>query len=83
MLVRMNDVDLEILDSNVIDITPQPVRRRGRVKWFAIATLFIVAALWNSVSVYTESLWFDSLGFGSRYWYVFGVGWVCLGRLHR
>src|SRR5437868_9057507 len=41
-----------------------------------IAVLLLVIALFRSVTVYTESLWFGSLGFGARYWKVFGLGWA-------
>src|SRR5205823_6297660 len=40
-----------------------------------LPVILIVIALFSSVTIYVESLWFGSLGFGSRYWSVFGLGW--------
>jgi uncharacterized membrane protein (UPF0182 family) len=30
----------------------------------------------SGVGIYTEALWFDSLGFASRFWSVFTLGWI-------
>src|SRR5437870_1537383 len=75
MLVRMSNPDYTVLDDNVVDITPR-LKGPGRpIKWLVLAAVLIMVALFSSVTIYTESLWFASLGFGSRYWYVFGLGW--------
>ena len=71
----MSNPDFSVFDDNVIDITPRRKGRGGRIIFVVLAVLLIVIALFNSITIYTESLWFGSLGFGSRYWYVFGLGW--------
>ena len=71
----MSNPDFSVLDDSVIDITPRRRGRGGRIIFVVLAVLLMVIALFSSVTIYTESLWFGSLGFGSRYWYVFGLGW--------
>ena len=71
----MSNPDFSVLDDNVIDITPRRKGRSRRRILVVVAVLLIVIALFSSVTIYTESLWFGSLGFGSRYWKVFGLGW--------
>lgn len=72
----MGNSDFTVLDDDVIELSPKAKGRGGRIKWVGFVVLLIAIALWNGVSVYTDSLWFDSLGFGSRYWYVLGLGWA-------
>ncbi|MEP6924928.1 MAG: UPF0182 family protein, partial [Pyrinomonadaceae bacterium] len=72
----MDNSNFSEFDDEIIDITPidKPVRKR---RWFVVGALLLsVIALWLGVSVYVEALWFDSLGFGSRYWYTFKLGWT-------
>ncbi len=66
-------------DADIVDITPRlpkTPRKPGRMKWFVIAAIIAVVIMFRAVSIYTDSLWYDSLGYGSRFWYVFGIGWV-------
>lgn len=72
----MNNPEYSDLDADIIDITPRQRRQRGRILLFAIPVILVLIALANSVGIYTEALWFDSLGFGSRFWYVLTLGWV-------
>src|SRR5437764_5816231 len=74
MLSGMSNGDFEFED-NTINVTPRLKRRGGRIKWLILPVVLIVIALFSSVTIYVESLWFGSLGFGSRYWSVFGLGW--------
>ncbi len=81
MLGAMDKLEYTDLDSDIIDITPQQKRREqkrrgGRIKWFVLAALLLLIGLVLSVGIYTEALWFGSLGFASRFWYVFGLGWI-------
>src|ERR1035437_2920622 len=78
----MKNPDYSDLDADIIDVTPGPSRRRGGLgnfKWVILAALLTFVALWRGIDVYTDSLWYDSLGFGSRFWYVFGLGWTLFG----
>lgn len=75
MLGAMDKLEYTDLDDDIIDITPEQTRRGGPLKWFVLAALLVVIGLANSVGIYTDSLWFGSLGYSSRYWYVFGLGW--------
>lgn len=72
----MDKLDYSDLDAEIIDITPQTKRRGGWIKWFLAGALLLVFVLVTGVSVYTEALWFGSLGFSSRFWYVFALGWI-------
>lgn len=77
MLGGMDKLVYSELNDEIIDITPQTKRRSNPIKWFVLAVLpllFVLAV--SSVSIYTDSLWFGSLGYGSRFWYVFGLGWI-------
>ena len=73
----MSNSDYSDLDAEIIDITPRRKRGgRGRIKWFILAAIFLLfVALFNGIGLYTESLWFDSVGFASRFWSVFTLGW--------
>src|SRR5262245_15335624 len=44
-------------------------RRRFSLLKLLLAGLFLVAVLSSSVGIYIDNLWFESLGFGSVYWY--------------
>ncbi len=77
----MDKLDYSDLDAEIIDITPQQKRREqkrqgGRIKWFVLAALLLLVVAGLGLSVYTEALWFGSLGFASRFWYVFNLGWI-------
>lgn len=78
MLGGMDKLDYSDLNDEIIDITPhdRAKPRGGRVKWFVFSALLLVFVLVSCVGVYTDALWFGSLGFGSRFWYVFGLGWT-------
>jgi uncharacterized protein len=76
MLGAMDKLEYSDLNDDIIDITPREKRRGGRIKWFAIPLVLLPIALFSSIGIYTDSLWFGSLGFSSRFWYVFGLGWV-------
>ncbi|MDQ3322647.1 MAG: UPF0182 family protein, partial [Acidobacteriota bacterium] len=75
----MSNSDYSDLNAEIIDITSKrkPEREGGRSKWIIFAAVFLLfLVLMRGVGVYTESLWFDSLGFGSRFWSVFSLGWI-------
>ena len=70
MLWRMSNPRKPMpLDDEVIDIGP-PTRRRWR-RWVILGAVLLIFVLLRSASIYVESLWFDSLGFASVYWYTF------------
>ncbi len=77
----MNNADYSDLDAEIIDITPRvprnptTSRKRGPLKWIILAVLLAIIAAWRGIYVYTDALWYDSLGFGSRFWYVLELGW--------
>jgi len=71
----MDKLDYSDLDADIIDISPKRTRKGGRIKWFVLVAVLLLIVLLSSVSIYTEALWFGSLGFASRFWYVFAVGW--------
>src|SRR5215204_1627808 len=75
MLGAMDKLEYSELGDEFIDITPKQRGRGRRIKWFILGALLFVILLVNGIGVYTESLWFDSLGFASRFWYVLGLGW--------
>ena len=72
----MDKLDYSDLDADIIDISPKRTRKGGRIKWFVLVAVLLLIVLLSSVSIYTEALWFGSLGFASRFWYVFAVGWA-------
>ncbi|MCA1557597.1 MAG: UPF0182 family protein, partial [Acidobacteria bacterium] len=57
------------LDDEVIDV--EPPRRRRWLIWLIVAAVIMVFILLLSISIYVESLWFDSLGYATVYWYTF------------
>ena len=63
--------DLDDDDSKVIDIEPPKPRRRRTLVWVAVGALLLLFVLFRFISVYISSLWFDSLGYSSVYWYIF------------
>ncbi|MCY7348121.1 MAG: UPF0182 family protein, partial [Pyrinomonadaceae bacterium] len=73
----MSNSDYSDLDAEIIDVTPKQTRRGGRSKWIIFAVIFtLLIAFLNSIGLYTEALWFDSIGFASRFWSVFALGWT-------
>src|SRR5215216_3267169 len=75
MLGAMDKLEYTELGDEFIDITPKQKGWGRRIKWFVLCAVLLVILLVNGVGIYTESLWFDSLGFASRFWYVLGLGW--------
>src|SRR5215204_6723454 len=75
MLGAMDKLEYTELGDEYIDITPKEKGRGRRIKWFILGAVLFVILLVNVIGVYTESLWFDSIGFASRFWYVLGLGW--------
>ena len=78
----MSNSDYTDLDAEIIDITPRlprPPRRFGRIKWILLAAVVLIVAALRGIYIYTDSLWYDSLGFGARFWHVLGLGW---GSIH-
>src|SRR6266850_7981974 len=45
-----------------------PIRVRS-LAWRLVLIAFLLAAAFQSISFYVNSLWFESLGFESVYWY--------------
>ncbi len=76
MLGSMDKLDYSDLEAEIIDIKQPPVKRDGRIKWIVMAVVLLAFVAASSVGIYIESLWFGSLGFESRYWYVLGLGWA-------
>lgn len=73
----MNNSDYSDLDAEIINITPRQRPQRGWRKWIILPALFVIAiVLLRGIGIYIESLWFDSLGFASRFWYEFRLGWT-------
>ena len=72
----MEKADYSDLDAEIIDIKTPPQKRSGRIKWVVLALLLIPIIALGSLGIYIDSLWFGSLGFESRYWYVLGLGWI-------
>ena len=71
----MSNSDYSDLNAEIINITPK--RKNGRGKWFILAAIILLfVVLLSSVGVYTEALWFDSVGFAARFWSVFALGWI-------
>lgn len=71
----MDKLEYTDLDADFIDISPQGPRKRGRLKWLAIPFVLLIVGAFASIGIYTDALWFGSLGFSSRFWYVFWLGW--------
>src|SRR4051812_19581665 len=67
------------LDSEIVDITTRRRRHRnrrlGRFKWIVLALVATFFILWRAIYIYVESLWYGSLGFASRFWYVVELRW--------
>jgi len=57
--------------AEVIDVGP-PKRWRWRL-WLLIAAVILLISFSRIISIYFSSLWFESLGYSSVYWYVFKV----------
>ena len=76
MLGEMDKLDYSDLDAEIIDIKQPPPKRDGRIKWIVMAVGLLIFVAASSLGIYIESLWFGSLGFESRYWYVLGLGWA-------
>ncbi len=73
----MNKPNYSDLDAEIIDITPRQRPQRGWRWWVIFAALLVIAiVLFRGIGIYVESLWFDSLGFASRFWYEFWLGWM-------
>jgi hypothetical protein len=73
MLTGMTDIPTDnSFDDQVIDIEPVRPRRRWR-RWVILAIVAVVIAVFSSVSLYVEALWFESLGFGSVFWYTLKI----------
>jgi uncharacterized protein len=73
----MSASDYSDLDDDTINVPPRkpPRRRRGRLRWGVPALFLVLIVLWTAMDVYVDALWYGSLGFGSRFWYVMGLGW--------
>ena len=71
----MDKQDYSDLDAEIINITPNAPRKRSRLKWILFAVVVLIVAAFRGISIYTDALWYESLGFGSRFWYVLGLGW--------
>ena len=57
-------------DEQIIEVEP-PRKRKGWKRWIILAAVVLAVAVFNSVSIYIEALWFGSLGYSSVYWYTF------------
>jgi len=76
MIDFMSNSDYAELDAEIINITPKQ-KSGGKGKWIIFATVFLLlTVLLSSIGFYTDALWFDSLGFASRFWSVFRLGWI-------
>ncbi|MDX6692494.1 MAG: uncharacterized protein QOF02_97 [Blastocatellia bacterium] len=58
-------------DEMIIDVSPQPPRRRHWRRWVIVAVLLVAFALIRSLSLYLSARWFGSLGYSSVYWTIF------------
>jgi len=73
----MNKPNYSDLDAEIIDIAPRQRPQRNWRWWIIFAGLLVTAiVLFRGIGIYVESLWFDSLGFASRFWYEFRLGWT-------
>lgn len=71
----MNTPDYSDLEDDIINVTPRKPSRGGRVKWIVGALFLLFIVIWQAMYVYVDSLWYGSLGFSSRFWYVLELGW--------
>ena len=78
MIIVMNNSDYSDLDAEIIDVSPRRKPERGAPsKWIILAAaVLLLVVMLSCVGIYTEALWFDSLGFASRFWSVFALGWI-------
>ncbi len=73
MFIRVNlwqdtQVSKNSGNGEVIDVGP---RKRRRLKiWIIIAAVVLLISFSRILSIYLSSLWFESLGYSSVYWYV-------------
>jgi uncharacterized protein len=58
-------------DELIIDVSPQPPKRRHWRRWAIVGVLLVAFALIRSLSMYLSALWFGSLGYSSVYWTIF------------
>ncbi len=73
----MNNNDFSELDAEIIDVTPRPQFAPKRRWWIiALALPLLFFALMYGISVYVEAVWFDSLGFVSRFWTAYTASWT-------
>src|SRR6476469_6514746 len=74
---RMSTSDYSDLDSEIIDVTPRSDRNllAGRFKWIVLTLFAVLFLSWRAIDIYVESLWYGSLGFNSRFWYVIELRW--------
>lgn len=90
MLSGMSEIPIvPDADGHFIDIKPIRHRMHWR-RWVILAIVGLVIALFSSISLYIEGLWFDSLGFGSVFWYtlrlkiilfvIFAIVTICILR---
>ena len=74
----MKNQDYSDLDAEIIDITPRLAgrpRKPNRIKWVILVMVVLIIAAVRGPYIYTNALWYDSLGFGMRFWYVLELGW--------
>jgi uncharacterized membrane protein (UPF0182 family) len=71
----MQTSDYSDLDDDIINVPPRKPSRRGRLRWIVPASFLVLIVLWKAMDVYVDALWYGSLGFDSRFWYVLELGW--------
>ncbi|MEP6705142.1 MAG: hypothetical protein ABJB34_10095, partial [Acidobacteriota bacterium] len=71
----MSALDYSDLDDDIINVSPRKPARRVRLRWIVAAAVLVLIVLWRAMDVYVDALWYGSLGFGSRFWYVLELGW--------
>lgn len=69
MLRRMSERSRPTDEDTVIEIEPAPRPRRRRLAFFLLLIPVAIFLLNRGISVYVNSLWFDSLGYSAVYWY--------------
>jgi uncharacterized protein len=70
MLHGMSEQILDDSDFEIIDVTPKPKAKPRWGLWIILAVVLAsIFTLPRLVGIYVDSLWFDSLGFSSVYWY--------------